>query len=151
MSTNSTISSRYDCNICFEEAASPVVTVCGHLYCWPCLEVWLDKGARDCPVCRGFLDDSDIIPILGRGSESDDLCGRQVPRNRRINIPRRSSEYMLDLGIVSFSYSSDRLRHRTLPAGTASGINSANDARKRAVSQFLIFLGIVLIILVISS
>ncbi len=25
------------CNICLELARDPVVTLCGHLYCWPCL------------------------------------------------------------------------------------------------------------------
>src|SRR5271163_2259848 len=28
---------QYDCNICFDNARDPVVTQCGHLYCWPCL------------------------------------------------------------------------------------------------------------------
>ena len=27
----------FECNICLELASSPVVTLCGHLYCWPCL------------------------------------------------------------------------------------------------------------------
>ena len=30
-------SSAFECNICYEIAQSPVVTLCGHLYCWPCL------------------------------------------------------------------------------------------------------------------
>ena len=30
-------SSAFECNICYELAQSPVVTPCGHLYCWPCL------------------------------------------------------------------------------------------------------------------
>lgn len=28
---------QFDCNICFDSARDPVVTQCGHLYCWPCL------------------------------------------------------------------------------------------------------------------
>jgi hypothetical protein len=28
---------QFDCNICFDAARDPVVTQCGHLYCWPCL------------------------------------------------------------------------------------------------------------------
>lgn len=27
----------YDCHICLDTAADPVVTLCGHLFCWPCL------------------------------------------------------------------------------------------------------------------
>ena len=29
--------SAFECNICYDVAESPVVTLCGHLYCWPCL------------------------------------------------------------------------------------------------------------------
>ena len=29
--------SAFECNICLELAQDPVVTLCGHLYCWPCL------------------------------------------------------------------------------------------------------------------
>lgn len=27
----------FDCNVCYDVAREPVVTLCGHLYCWPCL------------------------------------------------------------------------------------------------------------------
>jgi hypothetical protein len=27
----------FDCNICYDVTREPVVTLCGHLYCWPCL------------------------------------------------------------------------------------------------------------------
>ena len=30
-------SSPFECNICLELARDPVVTYCGHLYCWPCI------------------------------------------------------------------------------------------------------------------
>jgi|TARA_B110000977_G_scaffold188631_1_gene257137 E3 ubiquitin-protein ligase RNF5 len=29
--------SYFECNICLELASDPVVTQCGHLYCWPCI------------------------------------------------------------------------------------------------------------------
>ena len=29
--------SSFECNICYEIAREPVVTLCGHLYCWPCI------------------------------------------------------------------------------------------------------------------
>ncbi len=36
--------SRFSCNICLEHVQEPVVTQCGHLYCWPCLYRWLEPG-----------------------------------------------------------------------------------------------------------
>jgi hypothetical protein len=43
--------SEFECNVCFEAATEPVVTVCGHLYCWGCLAEWLLR-ASICPVCK---------------------------------------------------------------------------------------------------
>jgi E3 ubiquitin-protein ligase RNF5 len=34
--------SRFSCNICLESVMEPVLTLCGHLYCWPCLYRWLE-------------------------------------------------------------------------------------------------------------
>ena len=31
------VRSAFQCNICLHSAKEPVVTLCGHLYCWPCL------------------------------------------------------------------------------------------------------------------
>ena len=30
-------SNLYECNICLETASEPVITPCGHLFCWPCI------------------------------------------------------------------------------------------------------------------
>jgi hypothetical protein len=37
-------SSAFECNICLELAKEPVVTLCGHLYCWPCLYRSVDRA-----------------------------------------------------------------------------------------------------------
>jgi E3 ubiquitin-protein ligase RNF5 len=31
----------FECNICFELPHEPIVTLCGHLFCRPCLYKWL--------------------------------------------------------------------------------------------------------------
>ncbi|CAL9112034.1 uncharacterized protein LOC135680670 [Musa acuminata AAA Group] len=61
---------NFECNICFDMAAEPVVTPCGHLFCWPCLYQWLHVHSdhKECPVCKGEVTDSNITPIYGRGS-----------------------------------------------------------------------------------
>ncbi|KAI5081372.1 hypothetical protein GOP47_0004555 [Adiantum capillus-veneris] len=60
----------FDCHICLEVAQEPVVTICGHLFCWPCIYQWLHLHslAKDCPVCKASLgDDSKIVPLYGKG------------------------------------------------------------------------------------
>jgi len=38
---------RFNCNICLDPVTEPVVTRCGHMYCWPCLYRWLEPGIQD--------------------------------------------------------------------------------------------------------
>jgi hypothetical protein len=58
----------FECNICFDVATEPVVTLCGHMYCWPCLYRWLAPplGRTHCPVCKGMVDATKVIPLYGR-------------------------------------------------------------------------------------
>lgn len=65
-------SSPFECNICLEMAKEPVVTFCGHLYCWPCLAKWfrMQQGSRLCPVCKSDLKGDRVVPIYCRASES---------------------------------------------------------------------------------
>ncbi|CAI9767106.1 unnamed protein product [Fraxinus pennsylvanica] len=30
---------HFECNICFDLVQDPIVTRCGHLFCWPCLRI----------------------------------------------------------------------------------------------------------------
>ena len=46
----------FECSICLESANEPVVTKCGHIFCWPCLKKWLSKKITlECPVCRNGI------------------------------------------------------------------------------------------------
>lgn len=60
---------NFECNICLDVACEPVVTLCGHLFCWPCIYQWLHcySASKECPVCKGEVTDKNIIPIYGRG------------------------------------------------------------------------------------
>lgn len=63
----------FSCNICYDLASEPVVTLCGHLYCWPCLYRWLQvqSHCRTCPVCKAGVEKDKVIPIYGRGGNED--------------------------------------------------------------------------------
>lgn len=65
----------FDCNICLDFVHEPVVTLCGHLYCWRCIYKWLhvqsDSLSADehpqCPVCKADISHSTMVPLYGRG------------------------------------------------------------------------------------
>nr|XP_017248266.1 PREDICTED: uncharacterized protein LOC108219361 isoform X2 [Daucus carota subsp. sativus] len=63
----------FDCNICLDMAKEPVVTCCGHLFCWACyyqFSVDSNSSAKECPVCRGEVTDASITPIYGNASNT---------------------------------------------------------------------------------
>lgn len=72
-------SSTYECNICYDVASEPVVTLCGHLYCWPCLYRWMQvqSACKVCPVCKAGIEEGKVIPIYGRGGPQEDPRGKQ--------------------------------------------------------------------------
>ncbi|PKA53226.1 E3 ubiquitin-protein ligase RMA1 [Apostasia shenzhenica] len=83
---------NFECNICLEMAKEPVVTSCGHLFCWPCLYQWLyvHSDHKECPVCKGEVTDCNIIPIYGRGSTGSDVENKDSEnRDLGLEIPPR--------------------------------------------------------------
>ncbi|KAK7476608.1 hypothetical protein BaRGS_00032154 [Batillaria attramentaria] len=73
----------YECNICLETANDPVVSMCGHLFCWPCLHQWLEtrRQRQTCPVCKAGISKDKVIPIYGRGNPN--------PQDPREKLPPR--------------------------------------------------------------
>lgn len=84
----------FDCSICLDFAKDPVVTLCGHLYCWPCIYKWLssptDSGDNPpCPVCKSEISDTSVVPLYGRGKTfSDNEPGNKTPNNTAVIPPR---------------------------------------------------------------
>lgn len=83
--------SSFECNICLDPAKEPVVTPCGHLFCWPCLYPWLHAHSphSECPVCKGEVLEVSVTPIYGRGGEEGDSTNPDLPPRPRAN--RRES------------------------------------------------------------
>jgi hypothetical protein len=103
------VDARFSCNICFDAVTEPVVTQCGHLFCWPCLYRWLapgmlpheraslgmpplytplDERRRTCPVCKSQCSVPTIVPIYVRASSSrsgngNDDKEKESPANQR--------------------------------------------------------------------
>ncbi|XP_027188473.1 uncharacterized protein [Cicer arietinum] len=76
----------FDCNICLDLAKEPVLTCCGHLFCWQCLYRWLHlhSDAKECPVCKGEVTIKSVTPIYGRGNNV-----RVLEEDSSLKIPPR--------------------------------------------------------------
>uniref|UniRef100_A0A7S3MR72 RING-type E3 ubiquitin transferase n=1 Tax=Strombidium inclinatum TaxID=197538 RepID=A0A7S3MR72_9SPIT len=88
-------SNVFECNICLDSALEPVVTQCGHLYCWKCIYEWLQQPRETlvCPVCKSGVAVDKLIPIFTKeNSEDPRRKGQAQPDEQIPNRPgaRRS-------------------------------------------------------------
>ncbi|VVB15863.1 unnamed protein product [Arabis nemorensis] len=111
---NSNESGCFDCNICLETAHDPVVTLCGHLFCWPCIYRWLDvqKSSsvsiiqqQNCPVCKSNISIGSLVPLYGRGMSSSSSSETMI-------IPQRPTSSPLNNLVNSASSLNPSLQHR---------------------------------------
>ncbi|KAL1188362.1 E3 ubiquitin-protein ligase RMA1 [Cardamine amara subsp. amara] len=109
--SDDTNDSNFDCNICLDSVQEPVVTLCGHLFCWPCIHKWLDVHSfstsdeyqrhRQCPVCNSKMSHSTLVPLYGRGRCTTQEEGKtSVPRRPlgpvyRLEMPNSNTDLRL--------------------------------------------------------
>ncbi|KAI6697349.1 hypothetical protein NL676_017468 [Syzygium grande] len=91
------LSGGFECNICLDIVQDPVVTLCGHLYCWPCIYKWLQVQSTDmeneepqpqqCPVCKAEVSQATLVPLYGRGGSTK--SAKSKARQLGLVIPKR--------------------------------------------------------------
>ncbi|GAB4828140.1 hypothetical protein Ancab_035056 [Ancistrocladus abbreviatus] len=78
----------FDCNVCLVVAKDPILTCCGHLFCWPCFYqlpfVNSNLTVRECPACKGEVSDQAIIPIYGNGNGENSIKMKSVESGFKI-------------------------------------------------------------------
>ncbi|XP_065086650.1 E3 ubiquitin-protein ligase RNF185-like [Ochlerotatus camptorhynchus] len=72
--------SVFECNICLDTAKDAVVSMCGHLFCWPCIHQWMNGYRNTCPVCKSSISKEKVIPLYGRGGSKEDPRKTVPPR-----------------------------------------------------------------------
>ncbi|KAF6142004.1 hypothetical protein GIB67_037972 [Kingdonia uniflora] len=89
------INGCFDCNICLESSQNPVITLCGHLYCRPCIYKWLvvqsdSPAPSQCPVCKASISETTLVPLYGRGYSSLQTEEYQEKKGKRpsVYLPR---------------------------------------------------------------
>ncbi|KAI3683083.1 hypothetical protein L1987_83583 [Smallanthus sonchifolius] len=80
----------FDCNMCMSMARNPVLTCCGHLFCWGCFYhvPYVDSVTKECPVCKGEVIDSNVTPVYGNGNGNGNNS-QESELDSMIRIPPR--------------------------------------------------------------
>ncbi|XP_057796843.1 E3 ubiquitin-protein ligase RMA1H1-like [Salvia miltiorrhiza] len=113
----------FECNICLDLVQDPVVTLCGHLYCWPCIYRWIsfqhaspenpDHQSPQCPVCKSEVSEKTLIPLYGRGQSTDASKDKQShPIPQRPSSPRCRTNLILPNVTSNYSYPFEQLHRR---------------------------------------
>lgn len=111
----------FECNICLDSAHDPVVTLCGHLYCWPCIYKWLqvqnpsdDKSnQKNCPVCKANISHASLVPLYGHGTSCSDSEAKKP--HLGLVIPRRPPPSGLNNTITSTTTSTSQSNQQLHP------------------------------------
>ncbi|CAA0808522.1 E3 ubiquitin-protein ligase RMA3 [Striga hermonthica] len=127
----------FDCNICLDSSHDPVITLCGHLYCWPCIYKWLrvqnsslesKKELPKCPICKSHISISTLVPLYGRGSSKPET--KKKPKNKLdLTVPRRpppglraSQNYQNPFQLNSRAY--QQAHSFAVPSSSSASFNS---------------------------
>ncbi|KXJ28975.1 E3 ubiquitin-protein ligase RNF185 [Exaiptasia diaphana] len=80
---------NFECNICLDTARDAVISLCGHLFCWPCLHRWLETRPNKsvCPVCKAGISKDKVIPLFGRGNTTNEDPREKMPPRPQARRP----------------------------------------------------------------
>jgi hypothetical protein len=81
-SGNSELHNHFECKICLEIPKEPIATLCGHLYCWPCIYDWAKSKQSEkipCPSCNSEVLIDKVIPLY-TSAENHSKRDKSIPR-----------------------------------------------------------------------
>lgn len=158
---------HFECNICLDTAEEPVITPCGHLYCWSCINHWITSQSNkllECPVCKSGIKEETLIPIYGRNVSSS---GKSKPRPKATRqeasqnpnyVPQPTQGHAMFGGSLHFGFGSGFGVHfgDPLMAGFQQamfhGVGDPNmnviDPQRQTIVRFSFFM-VILVLLII--
>ncbi|KAM0677591.1 hypothetical protein COBT_004233, partial [Conglomerata obtusa] len=75
------------CNICQLLPREPILTFCGHIFCWPCFYTKLyDSNTSECPKCKKRILIYEIVGL----HISDEIERTECKLIKNINVPPRN-------------------------------------------------------------
>ncbi|CAD8165172.1 unnamed protein product [Paramecium pentaurelia] len=128
---------KFQCKICLDLATEPVITPCGHLYCWQCLYTWAQKkNPLVCPYCSNVFELEKVTTIFT--GDSKESKQSEIPK-RPTNPRQEQTNQQQQFGNFQFGFSFG------MPFMMMSNFNFGQGQQANARSFMIIFfLGFIL-------
>ncbi|CAD8205936.1 unnamed protein product [Paramecium pentaurelia] len=127
---------KFQCKICLDLATEPVITPCGHLYCWQCLYTWAEKkNPLQCPYCSNVFELNKVTTIFtgdSKESKQSEIPKRPTnPRQEQNNQQQQQQNQQFGNFQFGFSFG--------MPFMMMSNFNLGQGQQANARSFMLIF------------
>ena len=124
-----------ECSVCLEDLKSPVITLCGHIYCRDCIErVIATTKPPVCPLCRGGIKKAELLEASTAADNEE---------NEESNNPQKKPDETLEaLGKIDYKGSTSSKVNAVLKELIRIRQERPGD-KMIVVSQFTSFLSMV--------
>lgn len=160
-------SSQYECNICLDTARDAVISMCGHLFCWPCLHKWIETRPNNqtCPVCKSAISKEKVIPLYGRNcTDKKDPRDKVPPRPQGQRTEANRNNFMgfggfeglqVSFGIGAFPFSflstTFNFNNNEAPPTTFPPPGTPQYAEEQFLSRIFLIVAIIFIIWILLA
>lgn len=132
-----------ECPICLCNSKLPVVTKCGHIFCWECIKNWVNKkGKSECPICKGGIKLNEVIKVYSGDNEVKPGQEDDRPQSERIKPeytrPSYFRSFLNNFGV--YGYSNDNVIRPP----------SQKEVQRNILSLVILIIGIIFVIYIFN-
>ena len=132
------------CPICLNNSRLPVVTKCGHIYCWDCLKEWVNvKGKSQCPVCKNGIKLDEVIKLYSGDNQKKEGEIDDRPQQQRVNPE--------DVGPNIFQRIGNNFGLYGYTNNTTMRIPTQKEVQRNILSLIILVLGIIFILYIFNT
>ena len=130
-----------ECPICLSSQKLPIVTKCGHIFCWNCIKKWVEvNGKMECPSCKNGIKLNEVIKLYAGNNKTNKGEIDDRPQQER-SQPEYNIFQKIGNNFGLYGYTSD----------TTLRPISQKEVQRNIASLVVLIIGIVFIIYIFNS
>jgi hypothetical protein len=140
--------STYQCRTCKKQASEPVISTCGHMFCWSCADASLTPtGSFECPVCSFSITKAKLTAIYISEEEKSKSSANPRPRATR----QEAQSVPFSSRVNNFFDFSRNFERQGENFFSLSFLNTMNrdDQRADILSKLMLIIGLIILVSVL--